>query len=259
MFSFTPKLPISTEEREWVDEGFARLFDLFGRDRLAAPVVLPDLDYFPREWTPTENWALYAFDRICALMQADPARVDVEFFEIDDAHDALRESMPYWSSSGPQAPAGLYRERDGESSSARAAIALNQEQLNDPVALIATISHELAHLLLLGNRMIERTIDDMEPLTDLMTVFCGFGVFTANTAFRFHQWSSDGGKCGWSVRRLGYLSEPILGYALARYAELRNERKPAWAKHLRLNVRSYMSQSSRVLAREAGRRNRFLK
>jgi len=54
----------------------------------------------------------------------------------------------------------------------------------------------------------------MEPLTDLLTVFLGFGVFTANAAFRIEQ-HQDGRSQGWSARRQGYLSEEEFGYALA--------------------------------------------
>jgi len=42
MFGFSPKLPVSEEDRRWVDEGFRRLEKLLGRQRmLDAKVVLP--------------------------------------------------------------------------------------------------------------------------------------------------------------------------------------------------------------------------
>jgi len=63
---FSPKLPISDKERDWVDASFDRLIDLFGRERLGriggaraaasgtwrSTVVLPNLDFFTREWEP---------------------------------------------------------------------------------------------------------------------------------------------------------------------------------------------------------------
>lgn len=39
---------------------------------------------------------------------------------------------------------------------------------------------------------------------------------------------------GWSARRLGYLSEEQLGYALARFAFERGEGKPSWISFLAL-------------------------
>ena len=194
-------------------------------------------------------------------------QTSVEFFAVTSVDDALRHSLPEWEGRGSGAPAGTYGELEdptsprpssrGESKVGvdvvRARISLNASQLQDPTPLIATIAHELAHLLLLGDRKIDRNLPDMEPLTDLMTVFCGFGVFNANSAFNFQQWHSDGGRGGWKTNRLGYLPEPVWGYALARYAFLLDDPRPRWVSTLRLNVRSYMQQSMKVLVRE-GRR-----
>jgi hypothetical protein len=64
---------------------------------------------------------------------------------------------------------------------------------------------------------VDREEADMEPLNDLLIVFLGFGIFTANAAFRFE--TVSGGKShGWSARRLGYLSQEQFGYALALFA-----------------------------------------
>ena len=56
----------------------------------------------------------------------------------------------------------------------------------------------------------------MEPMNDLLTVFLGFGIFTANSAFHFKQYTTDRAQ-GWSAGRSGYLFE-------------RREAKPAWRK-----------------------------
>jgi hypothetical protein len=268
---FSPKLPISDKERDWADASFEMLIGLFGRERLGSiggrgaaasgpgksVVVLPSLDFFAREWEPTEAWALFAVDQVCEMIGADRRRVDVRFFEVESADDALRQSLPHWESSGSKGPAGTYGELEAPESSVdviRARISLNASQLQDPTQLIATIAHELAHLLLLGDRKIDRDIPDMEPLTDLMTVFCGFGVFNANSAFNFRQWQSDTGRGGWQTNRLGYLPEPMWGYALARYAFLLDDPRPPWSGSLKLNVRSYMKQSMKVLVHQARRR-----
>jgi hypothetical protein len=87
----------------------------------------------------------------------------------------------------------------------------------------------------------------MEPLNDLLTVFLGFGIFSANAAFRFEQHTNNNSQ-GWSTRRLGYLSEEQFGYALARYAFERGETKPEWRSLLSTNVAVYMKRSSAWLA-----------
>lgn len=48
MLGFAPKLPVTDEERLWVDEGFRRLQKMLGSFRmLEAQVILPNDEYFP--------------------------------------------------------------------------------------------------------------------------------------------------------------------------------------------------------------------
>jgi hypothetical protein len=114
------------------------------------------------------------------------------------------------------------------------------------MSLVATIAHELGHVILLGDNLMSPKISDHEPMTDLLTVFLGLGVFTANSAGRFKQFQEDR-RVGWSMQRLGYLPESVFGYALARFAIERGENKPEWARHLSPNVRSDFKRSKRWL------------
>lgn len=103
-------------------------------------------------------------------------------------------------------------------------------------------SHELAHVRLLGEERISRDRADQEPLTDLLTVFFGLGIFAANAARDFSQSSS-----GWQAQRLGYLTEQMFGYGLGCWATLRAESDPPWAKYLGTNPRTYMKHGLRYL------------
>jgi hypothetical protein len=120
--------------------------------------------------------------------------------------------------------------------------------MKDPLGLVATLAHELCHVILLGQRLMSHDEPDMEPMTDLATVFVGLGVFTANSAARFEQ-HDDGQQQGWSTRTLGYLPEPMFGYALAKFALERGEAKLEWSKHLSTNVRFYFQKSVHWLHR----------
>src|SRR5262249_49946911 len=134
-----------------------------------------------------------------------------------------------------------------------AQISINQEHLKDPEALVATLAHELGHVMLLRPGLVSREEPDMEPMNDLLTVFLGFGVFTANTAFRFRQFT-DFQAQGWSTQRLGYLPQEMLGYALARFTFERADPKPAWKSFLTTNVASYMQRSCQWLVSNRERR-----
>jgi hypothetical protein len=52
------------------------------------------------------------------------------------------------------------------------------------MALVATLAHELGHVILLRPGLVKANEADMEPLNDLLTVFLGFGVFNANSVFQ---------------------------------------------------------------------------
>lgn len=113
---------------------------------------------------------------------------------------------------------------------------------HEPEVMVAVMAHELAHVLLLGDGKISRDLDRMEPLTDLMTVFCGFGVLSANAAHIY-----DRGR----QARHGYLSQREYGYALAVWSTERGEKKPQWERELTKNVRVFLRMSLACLKAEA--------
>jgi hypothetical protein len=76
------------------------------------------------------------------------------------------------------------------------------------------------------------------PLTDLLAVYFGLGVFMANNAIREVNWRSAGWS-GWSLGRQGYMTMPEYAYALALYSLARGEQRPHWARCLRPDVRAF--------------------
>lgn len=237
MLGFRPKLPVTDEDRRWVDQGFELLASKLGRSRmLDAEVILPTPEYFPDPYDGTEATADGLFQRICGYMHVDRRQIDLHV--IPDESAELRHLLPYWERSS-KGYAGLYMQEEDHS---HMVIAVHGSKLKDPLSLAATLAHELGHVVLLGGKLLDRETPDMEPLTDLVTVFLGLGVFTANTAARFQQ-HDDGHKQGWSMQRLGYLPEQVYGYALAKFAIERRENRPEWIKHLTTNVKTYYKRS----------------
>ena len=248
MLGLRPKLPISEEDRQWTDSGFARLSRMLGRHRmLQAKVVLPNEEHFPDPYDKSVEAAERMFCRMCDYMKVDRSSIEFEVFS--DGTEELGELLPYWKGNGG-ACAGLYIHADPDNK--KMVVALRQSQMHDPLAVVATLAHELGHVILLGGGLVEARAKDMEPLTDLLTVFLGFGIFNANCAARFQQWQ-DERKQGWSMQRLGYLPEQVYGYALARFARERNELRPGWARHLSTNVRAYFNKSMKWLHAEDSR------
>lgn len=236
---FAPKCPVGAEDKAWIEESLLWLVAEFGRDAIMeATVVLPTDEFFPDEFDGDEESVRALVDRVCGYMGVDPARVVVEIFT--DEEKELRSQVPL-NESPFSSLAGHYRQRRD-----KFFINLEASQLSDPMALVATAAHELGHARLLGEGRVSASFEDHEPLTDLLTVFLGMGVFTANSVFSFRQWT-DANMQGWQAERRGYMSEEMFGYALALFARLRGEDKPAWSKHLEGNVSAYFKSAHKYL------------
>ena len=190
MFGPAPKLPVTEADRKWVDEGFRRLEKMLGRRRMAdAQVVLPTPQFFPDPYDETAARADVLFQRVYGYMRVERRTVELEIFA--DETDELREVLPYWRG-GSGGCAGLYTHdhpADETESHKGMVVAVRSSQLKDPLALVATLAHELGHVILLGGRLMDARTEDHEPMTDLLTVFVGMGIFTSNAAARFLQYA----------------------------------------------------------------------
>lgn len=244
MFGLRPKLPLTQDERCWVEEGFARLRGALGRQRmLDCPVVEPTDKFFPDHYDGSEAALEAMFRRVCEYMKVP--RDELELAVIPDTSD-LMELLPEYSFRSNDA-AGLHF---GKNSEEKPLIGIKKSLLKDPVTVVATAAHELGHVILLDGGHISRDAEDMEPMTDLLTVYSGMGIFSANSCRRFQKFRDDRRE-GWSMKTLGYLPEVVYGYALALFARERGERNPAWARHLSTNVMSYFQKSSSWLEKNA--------
>lgn len=235
---FRPKCscPVAPEDKAWIEARFAWLAGQFGLDRLRqAPVVLPSPHFFPDrfEGRPEELPAL--FGRVCGHLGLDPARFDLALYS-----EADRARLVDGNGRSLAGTAGLY-ERGG-----RPTVWVELSQLDDPPALVATLIHEACHDHLLGAGRMRGDEEDHELVTDLLSVYLGLGVVTANATIREAYWTS-GNMSGWRIGRQGYLSQPMYGYALALFAWARGERYPGWAKAIRLDVRAPFKAGLRYL------------
>jgi hypothetical protein len=209
---FTTPCPVNAREQKWIEESLAWLRTTFGAPR---PVItdLADAD---------------VVGRLCQLMDVDPKTITVELYG-DSAEDDLARAAGLTVRS--RGVAGHFRRENG-----RPVIAIDRTLTS--TRLVATVAHELGHVRLDGRY----DAGDHEPLTDLLTVHFGLGVFGANACFDFSQDHERR-----QVRRLGYLTEPMYGYALACHAHSLGERRPAWAAHLDVNPRVYLKRGLRHL------------
>lgn len=207
MLWFTPKCPVDDETREWIDNAFQWLIDELGLETLReAEMILPTEEYFPDPYNGSRVSIQKMLDRVCGFMDVDPSLIEVKFFENEDG---ARFHPLAAGESSERHTLGTYQMRcDG-----KYAISLDTSQAVNPEMMVATIAHELGHVILLGEGRLSEDYEDHEPMTDLVTVFYGLGIFNANSSFVFEQYTNAQFQ-GWRAGSAGYLSEQMFGYAL---------------------------------------------
>jgi hypothetical protein len=237
-FRSKPTCPVPPPARAWLESRTRWLVGEFGLAAARnAAAILPIPEFFPEKYDASAEAGRVLFDRVCRFMRINPEGMTLHFFE--SARPLMNDG--FHTSHGA---AGLYEDGyDG------VRIRIDAKALEDPLSLVATAAHELSHVLLLGQGRLTGNERDHEEITDLLTVYLGLGVFTANTRVR-DQSRSDATSVSWSISKLGYLGQPEIGYALALWARLREETKPAWRSALCADVRAYFDQGVRWLDAE---------
>jgi hypothetical protein len=246
-FSGKVVCPIPEPSRVWTERRMGWVMDRFGPERVRqARVILPTSDDFPDAYDGSEAAGERLFDRVCTYAGVERSRVHLAWVTGDDGRR------------DPAAGGPLLVGRDGTTSGAAGLyvsggdvehaelIAIDRRNLADPMQLVATAAHELCHVHLLGDGHVSPDEEDHEPLTDLLTVCLGLGIFGANASVQDRAWS-HAQMSGWSVSKLGYLYQLTWAYALAVFAWVRGEAAPKWARHLRPDVRSVFRNASRYL------------
>ena len=222
---FQPKCPLSTSEKAWMELRMNWLSLKLGQQRLQnATVMLPTPDFFPDKLDGSEDDAGKVFRRLC-----DHVKVDAQDIQLEIRTNAEM-----------QAAAGRYVQKNPPR------IYINQSELSDSESLAATLAHELAHHFLLGGGLLTENNLDLERLTDLLPVFLGIGLFSANAAFKESHWRT-GHWSGWSVQKKGYLPIRMFAYGFSLFAFARGEHQPHWANYFRRDLSEPFWQGLRFL------------
>jgi len=93
--------------------------------------------------------------------------------------------------------------------------------------------------------------EEWEHFVDLGAVFLGFGVFLANSAFRFQE-REEGAMIGWGFTRRGALSELDVSYALALFASLLDQPDHDVTRHLRPNPKGFFRAARKHIRKKRG-------
>jgi tetratricopeptide (TPR) repeat protein len=216
---------LTPEDKQWIDGTIGWLIQTFGMNHLAkCPFILPNSNNFPNQHFTEETNFKELLLKICHYWEVDPDEIFINFF--DDLY------LQQWENIAPigninSASGFFYKHLTTEKK--RYTIQLAKSNLQIPELLIAILAHEIGHVKLIGGNFVEKSAPDMEALTDLSTIFFGFGIFIANTS----QLSS----ANW-IRRTGYLPDSIISYTNALLCYITNtdatEFEPYFNKNTKL-------------------------
>src|SRR3984893_2169346 len=165
---FPPSCPCDPAAKAWVEERLQWLSEEFDDHAFnGRRLVLPTPEYFPDLSCSSKRAVRVLLDQVCGYMDVVPDLVALKFVSDAGKIWLVNEAGQYL----PHA-AGTYEE-----GKRKFVIRLDESGLHDPMGLVGTMAHELAHVRLLGESRIMREEFDHELLTDLTTVAFGLGIF----------------------------------------------------------------------------------
>ena len=233
---FRPSCPCDAAAKAWVEERLDWLAGEFDDSTFTGRrVVLPTPEFFPDAYDGSKKSVRKLLDRVCDYMDVLPDLVELRL--VTNTH-----KVGLVNEAGHELPgaAGTYHEGRRQF-----VVTIDRSGLDDPMGLVGTVAHELAHVRLLGESRLMREEFDNELLTDLTVVHFGLGLFLANTprtwASHYSRWP------GTDLLKPEYMTPPMFGWALAHLAWFRGEERPAWARHLHPDARANLKQGLRYL------------
>ncbi|HEX2831449.1 MAG TPA: hypothetical protein VHW00_00450 [Thermoanaerobaculia bacterium] len=214
------------DEQRWLTRYMRRLIENMGHEQFVlAPILEPSRKWFPEEWFATVHDAHLLTQRLMHYAGLRDLRFTIEgYIATDIADTESGDASGYFS--------GI---RDG-----MAHFGLKQTTLTDPEVAAGTMAHEVAHAWrhVHRDRLEPAAKDQEEILTDITTVYLGFGVLTTNDTYRFR---SEGNmrEQRWASSSYGYLPLQAMSFLLGMQlaARARDEEISAIETQLEPNQR----------------------
>lgn len=236
-------LPDETEREHLIGE-LAELIKAAGSDSfLTAAIIEPNDRSFPDPWTPDSAGVERLLRRLLGYATLEYLTLTLE---IDRFSDVAGNVMMDGTASGHQGTAAWFAGiRDGVCS-----FGVDTNGLDDPIGLIGTLAHEVAHAYRHEKDLRQPVTAHEERLTDLTTVYLGSGILTTNATQRFR--SGQKGAGSWYSRAQGgYLSMQSMSFLLAAQIVARGVPARSIARALSPNQRACFKAAHAQFVRPA--------
>ena len=213
---FKARPVLNEEDKSFQHECFKWLLRNIGGDEFYknTHLVLPTKEYFPSVVASEEEAVVETFNKVKSYAGMESWNCKLE---AQDEDPSVLVAPTVALQGVESSPLGTFNVGPGD----EVTISYNPVLIGNPTSLVATFAHELAHYL---TATIEEDPpggwDNWEFATDICSVFLGFGIFAANSAVSFRQYT-DIDSQGWHFSRSGYLTEAEYSYALGLFMELK--------------------------------------
>ncbi|MBW9275268.1 MAG: hypothetical protein K1563_16425 [Candidatus Thiodiazotropha sp. (ex. Lucinisca nassula)] len=228
-----------TEEDSYFQfECFKWLLTHFGGDDFykGIELVLPTEEYFPAVVDSSESAAQTTFNQVKMFAGLEKWPVKLEEQE-EDPNIHIGDTLIV-QNVDPN-PLGTFSSNVND----EIKITYNPKIVSDPQQMVATFAHELSHYLTgTAHEPPPGGWENWEFATDIGATFLGFGIFMANSAFSFRQYSS-GGISGWQTSGSGYLSEAEHSYSLAVFLRLKEIPPEKAIPYCDRSINAYVKQA----------------
>ena len=221
-------------QREWLWAALHTLIEKRGEETfLTGPIVRASDEFFPDRWSPDEAGVEALARRLLTYAWLGDLDVDVEMFTGEtEVHEIGHDGKA--ASSSHQGAAAWFAGIDRNV----ARFGAESSKLDDPLGLVGAMAHEAAHAFRRRHRIEHRDHDVEEKLTDVTTIYLGFGMITTAAAARYTSHRVGNTGSAWSHARQGYLPFEEMAFLLATQLVLRGYDVPTtrwFAKQLPAN------------------------
>jgi hypothetical protein len=226
--SFLP----NDEERDWLGQSLRDMIRARGIAQfVATPILTPSDDDFPDPWDGSVRAAHRITQRLMHHAGIGALRISLTALPDDEAapDDAWDAGTAGWFS-------GI---EDG-----RARFGIQPKEIDDPDSVVGIMAHEVAHAWRQKHEQIDPDRDTEELLTDVTTVFLGFGILTTNATERYRSWRMLRATAS-KTKSMGYLPAPAMSWLLALQASARDDERELSA------IRRYLEPSQKGWLDEA--------
>ena len=210
-----------------------------GETFLSAPIIEPSDRWFPDRWTPDVDGVERMLRRVLGYAGLSDLGLTIEIDRFSDAKgEVLLDGRPGGHEGTAAWFAGIH---DGV-----CAFGVDLRGLDDPIGLIGTLAHEVAHAYRHAKELRQPIRLHEERLTDLTTIYLGFGILTVNATQRFR--SGQKGAGSWYSRSEGgYLGLQSMSYLLAAQVVARGASQSAIGRQLATNQRACFKAACKQL------------